>query len=451
MANILLISYFFPPHNATPCRRVYSWAKYLKELGHNVIILTADTPGDSIIKSFDADLSFLEIYRLKYFDVLRLLMEIFKPEDLLNNKSDASRKIKPRILFIEKILNIVNIYFSRRGILLGCTRFPTFFEAWFLKAYKTAKMIIEKHNIDVIITSSPPPTVNLVGLYLKLKFKNTLWIADYRDLWVDNPTHKGLFPFTIFEHFFEKKAIGKSDLIVVASEILKQKLEDKYKKADIFCIENGYDYSIARLQQPYFNSPRAMNAKKTIVYAGTLYDYRNNLTPLIQTIERYYLSFKDKLEIIFFGNYETKRILNKILDGHHNVKTIIGYGGFLSANNIFDRENQADALLFIERDKENDGVLTGKIFEYMMFRKPILCIGVDNVSYVGKFLDKTGLCLFCGDEISRIKDFLLKLLEGELKIIPNEEYITQFSRKKQVERLNCMLTDYLNKNITNRN
>ena len=90
------------------------------------------------------------------------------------------------------------------------------------------------------------------------------------------------------------------------------------------------------------------------------------------------------------------------------------------------------------RDSD-EGMLTGKIFEYIYTRKPILCVGVDRDSYLGDFLDKTGLCIICGQDVERIKTFLLELQSDAVKVKPDENYINQFSRKRQVEKLSLII------------
>ncbi|MFA5272215.1 MAG: glycosyltransferase [Candidatus Omnitrophota bacterium] len=445
MANILLITYYFPPRNSIPCRRVYAWAKYLKKIGHNVMVLTADSPGDEAINSFNVDLSGLEIYRLKYFDILCGLMKVFKPSDFFCADKEVKNKKSWHICLAEKIFNPINAYFSSKGILFGCTRFPTFFEHWFLRAYKQAKQIIKDHAIDVVITSSPPPTINLIGLYLKRKFKNILWLADHRDLWVDNPAHKGMFPFSILENHFEKKCIAASDVLTVVSACMVKKLSEKYpvKQPHIFCIENGYDEDL--LETISRDKPFQKESVKTIVYSGTLYANRRSPEPLFKAIERDYDFFKNKIKIVFYGNYETRRILNKFSNIYPRHQAIIEYGGFLSSADILKKENEADALLFIENDKFDDGVYSGKIFEYMMFEKPIICVGINPGSSIGNMLEKTGLCFFCGDDIMKLEEVLRLLVnDNKINVSPDREYIKTFSRRSQVENLSAIIESYLN-------
>lgn len=445
MANILLISYFFPPHNSIPCRRAYAWAKYLAKYGNRVTVLTAKIPGDEITQSFNVDLSAFDVIRLKYFDVVHLVTRFLKPKTILSNDSRAIWQTKIFYKYVEKIMMFCIKYLCIKGVFLGGTRFPTFFELWFLKAYKKAIDIIKNKNINIIITTSPPPTVNVVGLCLKKKYNKLIWISDYRDLWVDNPAHKGLFPFDVIENIYEKKCIKKSDRLIVVSEAMRKYFENKYpdKKSKIFVIENGYDVDL--LQRAKQDSVMVVDKKKTIVYAGTLYEYRRNPDVLFKTVRKRKLDFKEALEIIFYGNHETKRILNNLFVRYKECEGIIKYDGFISSEEILRKEYNADILLFIEDDRNNDGVFTGKIFEYMMLNKPILCIGVTPDSYVGAMLKKTGLCIFCKNDMEEIEKSLYDIINNKIAISPNKDFIEGFSRDRQVGCLNDIIKNCLSK------
>lgn len=445
MANILLISYFFPPHNSIACRRVYAWAKYLQGNGHSVTVLAADIPCEKTVKSYDIDTSFLTVYRLKYFDPRSLITNFYKTEDLFKDNIGGSSWFNKWL--VKNIMNIV-CFFSERGVLSGCTRFPAFFEAWGLTAYVKAKELINKQDINVVITSSPPPTSNIIGLFLKRKFKNILWIADYRDLWTQNHLHKGLFPFTLLENFFEKRCILNSDMLITVSSKLKDLLGAKYPDSakDMICIENGYDEAeLADI--PNEACGNGAN-KKVLVFSGSLYRERSfaSLLLLPKLIESNLQFWQNNLEIIFYGGYDTQRFLNELFRMHPAVNSVIRYGGFLSMKDCLRQQQRADALLFIECDKKNDGVFTGKIFEYMMFKKPIICLGITKVSSIGRLLEKTGLCFFCGTDIIVLEETLQMFLKNEIKVNPNNEYIAQFSRKKQVAFLSGVINNwFLNK------
>ena len=62
--------------------------------------------------------------------------------------------------------------------------------------------IIEKENIDTLLTTSPPHSVQIIGLKLKKKF-NLKWVADLRDPWTD------IYYYNEFNHLAFAKKIDK--------------------------------------------------------------------------------------------------------------------------------------------------------------------------------------------------------------------------------------------------
>ena len=446
MANILLITYFFPPLNAAACRRVYSWAKYFQKAGHDVIILTADVPVEKQVKNFDVDVSFLKIYRLKYFDIQRIINRTLRRYRPLSERLEGRNKNKLFVGFAKKVLHFLTTNLLDRGFLFGVGRSPTFADQWFFRAYKEAKKIIKKHNINVIISSSPPHVSHVVGAFLKQKFNDIAFIVDFQDPWVQNPSYKGCFPFTLLEKYFERKCVKESDAVIIVSHIWLQKLRNRYpyKYSRFFCIENGYDEYFVKGTNAY--EIRRTSAKKTIIYTGTLYNNRGSPEPLFQAVNEDYEYLSDKLEIIFYGAYETKRILSQFFEKYLATECIIRYGGFLSGREVAKEQMNTDALLFIEKDRENDGLLTSKIYEYIILKKPILSIGISPTSYVGSFLKRTGLCIICGSDLEKIKESLHSLIEETTVIHPDSDYIEQFATKKHVEEAQVIIKDCLDRN-----
>ena len=68
-----------------------------------------------------------------------------------------------------------------RGLLL-----PDPEVAWMPAATRAARRIVEERGIDVVLTTSPPASVHLVGSALRRR-GDVRWVADLRDSWLANP------------------------------------------------------------------------------------------------------------------------------------------------------------------------------------------------------------------------------------------------------------------------
>src|SRR5690606_17553878 len=80
-------------------------------------------------------------------------------------------------------------------------RMPHRTDFWIPKAKKALERFKE---FDLIVSSYGPYSAHLVALAAKKRFGSP-WIADFRDLWCDNHTYRGLWPFTFWERRLEEK------------------------------------------------------------------------------------------------------------------------------------------------------------------------------------------------------------------------------------------------------
>ncbi|MFC1594348.1 hypothetical protein ACFL38_03380 [Candidatus Omnitrophota bacterium] len=434
MARILLITYFFPPFNSVGCRRVYAWSKYLTAFGHEITVVTADLPEEESAKTFDVDISFCDVHRLPYRDIRTVGKRMLGIEGSISKSVHVESTRNIKTIIAERIVRIAS-YISRRGVLYGQTRLPSFSDPWFSCAYKEAEGIIQEKYIDVIITSSPPPVVHRIGAALKRGFPEIPWIADFRDLWTQHPNQKGIFPFTLYERIVEKCCLRVADALITVTEGFRKALERKYANKETFLIENGYDFDDDL-------SPAATPVP-TAMFLGTLYSTRHDLMPLLDAVKQLNDEGRLEMRIEFYGPYITELIVENALQKCPSILGKVAFKGFLPYGSVIQKYKEASALLFFETDKHNDGVFTGKIYEYIATKKPILCIGIDEGSSISEFLKATGICFLCGNDVEQIKDFLLKLQNGEIRVTPDDEFISRFSRKKQVEKVNGIIASHV--------
>jgi len=151
-----------------------------------------------------------------------------------------------------------------------------------------------------------------VGYYAKKIFQKP-WLADYRDLWIENHTFSGLWPFTVFEKFLEKKIIRSADQLTTVSHPLAEILSHKFPEIPVDVIENGFDpESMDEVPEDYFvGQPK----KIRMVYTGSIYPAKRDPSPLFQAIRE--LSEDKKItpqqfEVLFYGSYasEVENLIN---------------------------------------------------------------------------------------------------------------------------------------------
>ena len=263
---------------------------------------------------------------------------------------------------------------------------------------------------DVVISTAGPYSAHIIGYLLKKKLIATRWIADYRDTWSDNYIYPGIFPFNIFEKILEKKLLKKSDLITTVSDPFKIQFEKKIPGKTILTVHNGFDPEDFYLIDPNFAFEN--NRKYRIVHTGSLYLDHRDPTPLFQAIKELSDDLStsqilDKLEVLFVGlnhaNLE-QLIIKYDVDKWVKCKNIV------SRNKALAMQRDAHLLLFLPwNDPKIDGVLTGKIFEYLYSKTPIISIGCNFVEASQELIFKMGAGKSY-TSIKKIKEFLLEEL-----------------------------------------
>jgi glycosyltransferase involved in cell wall biosynthesis len=111
-----------------------------------------------------------------------------------------------------------------------------------------------------------------------------------------------------------------------------------------------------------------------------------------------------------------------------------------------EEQENADLLFIMESgDERAKGVLTGKIFEYMVSGRPVISLGSTHDSAIGRLIYETGIGAVCEQDVSKIKNCLLKLVLGNSSTFyqPRLEKIRNYSRERQAG----MLIDLINEGL----
>ena len=446
--NILIISTYFPPQHSIASLRVYSFAKYWALAGNQVTVLTPRKldEGNLNIKISSPEYHLVELSHLKILHSLirlkqkQLHRKSFQGSGHSKDTIHVTRK-NPLNIFIKPLMFMKKRYFS-----LTTNRMPNVHDTWIPKAVNLGKNIIDSKDIDIIFSSYAPPASHIIAGILA-KWSGKPWVADYRDLWIEGHVYTGMWPFTVLEKYLEKKYIGNySNIITIVSEPLANILRKKFA-TPVHVIENGYDEDDYKQKfSPYFN-----DVKKRIVYTGTIYPGMQDPSPLFAAInliaKRNKITNNDLMsdfEILFFGRQEDwlDNLIKK-----YKVESWVKYMGRVGRNDSLRIQNQAGILLFLEWENGSvDGILTGKLFEYLAQRKPILGVGVTAKTSPGALIEEAGVGVAVGTDIKKIVSIIENFLNTGIPfdIHPKEAVITRYTRRNQAEKLLQLMEKYYN-------
>ncbi len=291
--------------------------------------------------------------------------------DFLKNKMIAARQSNHRGLlsqlkFIIK-RSIGKMFIPDNGIVIVNSYF------------KAAKKIIRENGIKNVLISSPPHSLQLVGVKLKKSFGDNInLITDYRDSWNLGAYYCFRNPvFNLISRNLEKKVLRSTNYFTFVSQPIGSKaaaVYGSYIANKSHLIMNGYSASDVGKPIEIEN-----DNKISISCFGTMTDSSNsssNITPLFNFISRHMENYSDKLRFHFYG---PKRINNLNIENHPVIKfhQQVDYSTALSLM------QGSDYLLIIHSVYHGcDEILTNKFFDYLSARKPIIILGPQNMEAV---------------------------------------------------------------------
>lgn len=138
---------------------------------------------------------------------------------------------------------------------------------------------------DVVISTYGPEVSHIIGYKMKILNPSIFWIADYRDLWSDNPGLEGVSKKIKNKiQIKEKETVGRyADLITSVSDDMCKKLS-KFLKKSATKITNGYDIDKNTVQENI--SRKIFKFKKTlkILFTGNIYSKELSPVMLLDSI-----------------------------------------------------------------------------------------------------------------------------------------------------------------------
>lgn len=417
--RILIVTGCFPPTNVIGAVRTGKMAKYLLLEGHEVKVLTPDrqSPTDSLSLEVPAS----AIIRTKWLDSDKLVKVVLgkdidqKAKQAMLRNSELGRKTSKRLTLS---------YFSR--IYQALVRFPDKYIGWYPWAISAGKRLLKDWKPDIIYASAVPYTSLLVAKKLSQQF-GTPWVAELRDLWVDNHYREYGPLRNWLDAKMEKRTLETASGLVTVSEPLAEKLRSKYSQPCVV-VPNGFD------PDDYDNEMKPEEGSLRIVYTGSFYQGKRDPSSLFKALHLLGEN-KDSVNVHFYGPSLGIAVdLAKKFGCEGNVEVHAP----VSHKESLRSQQKADILLLLLwNDPSEKGVFTGKLFEYLGARRPILAIGPsDNVAAQTIIERGAGVV---SNEPETIADYLKMWIEKKQKGIPiespPEEATKGFTREEQANKL----------------
>ena len=420
--RVLLITRSFSPDSNVASKRVSYFAKYLKEYGHDVYVIRSGF----IFTKPDAELS--ENIRGCH---------VFSYE---GNNSDAERYDRgeyvsnempyvvspgkglpsiPREM-IKKLYH--NVWDTFRFYVHHGRRIRRKIIDLYLKSP-------ELRGFDIVLSTFSPLGCLQAGRIISQR-EQCGWVVDFRDL-MDNGTFPWLLRF--INYFTQKRYLRQADCCLCVSEGNAARLagmcKGKYEER-VYCVPNGF------INQNSVETRTTMDGRLRICYTGSVYGGgRFNALPLFRSLRNAKIQPSD-IEIAYAGNDCT--ILMQQAEAFGYAESVINHH-YLSRTETAQLQASSDLFLLISWNTKHDqGILTGKFYEALQHRKPIVALVSGDVpnSELKQLIDQYRLGICCeemdiSDSETVLSAYLRKQFDQKragkpIEYHPDESVFTRF-------------------------
>lgn len=422
MKKALIITYYWPPSGGSGVQRWLKFVKYFRDFNVEPVVYTVKNPTYVILdESLLAKIpEGIEILRKPIWEP-NLLFSIFGKKNM-----ESAGFLNPNPSFFGKIIQYIRAnYFI-----------PDARKFWVKPSVSYLEKYISKNKIDVIVTTGPPHSVHLIGLQLKNKL-NCKWIADFRDPWTEIDYFHQL-PLTKRaikkHHILEQEVLKRSDAVLVVGNTMKENFS-KYNNS-VYTITNGFDDEIMDIVIE-------LDSKFSLTHIGLMNSDRNPkmFWEVLNEISNENEQFSQDMVVKLIGKVSNE-VLNCII--RNNLSKKVEIINYLPHKEVFKYQLQSQVLLlFLNNVPSAKGIITGKIFEYLSSKRPILAIGPSNgdLADILKLTNSGTIIDF--NEKQLLKSYILELYQLFLthKLEVNSINVEQYHRKELTKKVSEIINE----------
>jgi glycosyltransferase involved in cell wall biosynthesis len=399
--KLLLVSFYWPPAGGGGVQRPLKFATHLPSLGIETHVLA---PDDSKWLHEDTELappSQAWVHRARYF-----------------GPGPREAATSGTALAVRRLL------------------VPDASVPWNLTAIPAALRIARREGIDVVLTTSPPGSVHLVGAAVKRALRIP-WVADLRDSLLAHPHRRAENALVrAKERVGERVArlvAARADAIVAAADAIADEARGLSPRGRVATIPNGCDFDdFAALE--YHPGERFR-----ITHAGSFFGKRDP-RPFLTALHE---SGLDDVVARFVGDF---RAADRAWAERLGLGDRLELVPYVSRRRSLELQRDSEALLLLIPDAggRGKGVLSGKVFEYLAAERPVLA-AVPPDGAAAALIRETGAGIVAAsDDVPALREALRGLharwRAGKLDGAPlSPEHRERLSRAARAEELAGLL------------
>jgi glycosyltransferase involved in cell wall biosynthesis len=414
--KVLILSYYWPPSGGSGVQRWMYFAKYLKQLGWEPIVITVDEKQASypeLDQSLLKEVEGIRVIKTATREPLRLYSRL--------TSGSASQGIP------QGEVNTKSIFGQLAAYIRGNYFIPDARKGWVPFAVKAAIKLLKHEKIEHLITTGPPHSTHLAGLQLINLFPLNWWV-DFRDPWTDvfyNNLMRRSKSSQAKDAQLERTVLQRaSGIITTIGGKFHQNLKAKAPGQNVITLANGFDAEL-------MNGIDSLPPKEVfhVVYTGLL-TQQQAYPSILKTLRQ--LKGDRPIRFSLAGNI-SDNILDEIRTALPNVEVV--YHGYLDHAAAIALMKSGHLLLNFIFSGATTQMISGKLLEYFATQIPVLSLG-DPLSAAGEFIAK-GSCakMIDSEDHIAIRAFVQELFEGNIPQKNKMEDLEQWSRKAITQRL----------------
>ncbi len=431
MIRLLILCRYFAPENKIGAVRPAKIAKYLARTGKYKITVVTVLPYGVDALPYEVTDAGIEIYRVNSGRLSSFLHFEKKGQGASASSEIATAKkrtLKHRII---SLLFDIRIMLEKRAQL------------------KNAKRALKGQDkkFDAVFSTYNTEFGHLLAMWYKKRNTKVRWIADFRDsVWLTNSSEKHIKK----AKKFAKNVAERCDFITAVTDGILKTHESDFGARTREVVYNGYDLEDVAAFEPISDGILRM------VYTGELYSGQRDLTPLFKALD--VLSKRGKIDlskvlITYAGN--SGGVFEHQIKPYPDIK--YENRGFIPRSEAIRIQLDSHILLLASWCHKNDKfTLTGKFFEYLGAKRPILCtVAGDESGCILKTIINDNNLGYCYENATDSVDFdeLCAFLEEQYNVLakdgkciyaPDAEAVKLFDYKNIALQTDKIINSLLN-------
>jgi glycosyltransferase involved in cell wall biosynthesis len=360
--RLLMMINFFPPAGGGGVYRPLSFVKYLSRAGWEITVVTPK-PGEFWISdpSLEKQVpSGVRVVRTSSMSAQRLLQKLRGRKRGGGPGESAGAGSRPSGRF-EKMRRLGEYFLL-----------PDTYTGWRPFAVKEASRLCRRERFDALYSTSPPDSTQLAALEVASRF-GIPWLADFRDPWISlylrdpvSPMHRRI------HEKMERRVTSAADTVTVTTKWQEETLRARIPSCNVVRIPNGFEEEDFAAGEGAASPPAS--GPMLITHCGMLTLGRRSRT-FLEGLSRFFEEVPEArgdVEVEFIGARESE---NERLDGLGSLEGSVRFTDNMPHAECVEREMRSHVLLLVKHDDDRyNGLIPGKLFEYIGARRPVLAL-----------------------------------------------------------------------------